>query len=329
MEGLRELSEIGVTKRVLAAGSADLQDYPYATKLYFHYKTQLCNDENTVIDDSRKTKPMEIIIGKQFKLTVWEQCLKTMRPQEVAEFTVPPEQVSAYPTVAQKLREFATGTKSTAENKHHCCGGMAQMKAPDMGHSDLNELVRNPQPLKFTFDLLNIKFPGQYEKETWAMTDDEKLNALPRLKEDGNRLYQDKQFAEAEAKYAEALGCLENLLIHEQPGTEAWFKLDKLRIPFLLNYSQCKLISEDYPVVIEHTSSVLDKDRNNVKALFRRGKAHSACWNFTEAEKDFERAVELDPSLTTAVKKELKKMEMKQKQKDTEDREKLKNLFNK
>ena len=44
-----------------------------------------------MLEDSRvlgKKKPMELLVGKQFKLEVWEQCLKTMRRNEVAEFTV-------------------------------------------------------------------------------------------------------------------------------------------------------------------------------------------------------------------------------------------------
>lgn len=41
------------------------------------------------MDDSRNhEKPMELILGKKFKLEVWEACLKTMRLKEVSDFTV-------------------------------------------------------------------------------------------------------------------------------------------------------------------------------------------------------------------------------------------------
>lgn len=41
------------------------------------------------MDDSKAiNKPMELIIGKQFKLEVWETLLKTMRVKETAEFLV-------------------------------------------------------------------------------------------------------------------------------------------------------------------------------------------------------------------------------------------------
>lgn len=55
----------------------------------FHYRTSLC--DGTVLDDSRamgeKSKPMELILGKKFKLPVWEHVVCTMRPGEIAEFT--------------------------------------------------------------------------------------------------------------------------------------------------------------------------------------------------------------------------------------------------
>lgn len=35
-----------------------------------------------------ETKPMELIIGKKFKLEVWEKALKTMWLNEVARFSV-------------------------------------------------------------------------------------------------------------------------------------------------------------------------------------------------------------------------------------------------
>lgn len=66
---------------------------------------------------------------------------------------------------------------------------------------------------------------------------------------------------------------------------------------------------------------------DNVKALFRRAKAHVGAWNPQEAQEDFQKVMTLDSSLTPAVQKELKLLEELQKQKDSEDRNKLKGLF--
>lgn len=58
-------------------------------QVFFHYHTTLADDERTKLDDSKEAnKPMELIIGKQFKLEVWETLVKTMRVGEVAEFLV-------------------------------------------------------------------------------------------------------------------------------------------------------------------------------------------------------------------------------------------------
>lgn len=53
----------------------------------FHFRTMKCDDERTVIDDSKQVgQPMNIIIGNMFKLEVWETLLTSMRLGEVAEF---------------------------------------------------------------------------------------------------------------------------------------------------------------------------------------------------------------------------------------------------
>lgn len=55
--------------------------------MIFHFRTTKCDDERTVIDDSKRVgHPMHIIIGNMFKLEVWEVLLTSMRIGEVAEF---------------------------------------------------------------------------------------------------------------------------------------------------------------------------------------------------------------------------------------------------
>ena len=66
---------------------------------------------------------------------------------------------------------------------------------------------------------------------------------------------------------------------------------------------------------------------DNVKALYRRARAHSGAWNPSEAKADYDRVIELDKTLEVTCRKELKKLEESQKLKDKEDREKMKNLF--
>lgn len=56
-------------------------------QITFHFQTLKDDFERTVIDDSRNSGvPMEIVVGKMFKIEVWETLLTSMRINEVAEF---------------------------------------------------------------------------------------------------------------------------------------------------------------------------------------------------------------------------------------------------
>lgn len=61
--------------------------------------------------------------------------------------------------------------------------------------------------------MLEVELPGNYQKEAWAMSSDEKTDEIPRLKEEGNELYKNRQYDEAAEKYSLALGLLERLVM--------------------------------------------------------------------------------------------------------------------
>lgn len=63
---------------------------------------------------------------------------------------------------------------------------------------------------------------------------------------------------------------------------------------------------------------------DNVKALFRRGKAHTGVWNVTEAKADFERVKELDPKLKSSVDAQLSILSCSVKEKEIQERGKFK-----
>ncbi|OCT72113.1 AH receptor-interacting protein [Xenopus laevis] len=318
----------GIRKRVTTTGSATLSDFPDGTKAVFHYRTVLCDQNRTVIDDSSESgKPMELIIGKKFKLPVWETIIRTMKQGEVAEFLCETSHVLEYPQVSCSLRRIAAG-QDPHEGQRHCCGGIAQLHEHSLGYPDLDELRKNPQLLIFIITLLRVQEPGSYRQDAWAMTDQEKLVSVPILHQEGNQLYKKGETIDAAAKYYEAIACLKSLQMKEQPGSPDWIDLDLKITPLLLNYCQCKLLEGDYYQVLEHCSSILNKYSDNVKALFKRGRAHAAVWNASEAENDFSRAASLDPSLAPLVAKEMKKLEERLHEKNLEDKIRFRNIFN-
>ncbi|KAM6075076.1 AH receptor-interacting protein isoform 1-T1 [Chlamydotis macqueenii] len=324
---VEQLREDGVDKEVLREGTGPLPDFRDGTKATFHYRTLRCGDEETPLDDSRaRGKPMELIAGKKFKLPVWEAALRTMRPGERARFRCDTKHVVLYPLVSKSLRNIAAG-KDPLEGQRHCCSIAQLHEHYSLGYPDLDELQKNPQPLIFDIEVLKVEAPGSYQQDPWAMTDEEKLQAVPLIHKDGNELYRQGKVREAAAKYYDAIACLKNLQMKEQPGSPDWIELDQKITPLLLNYCQCKLQCEEYYEVLDHCSSILNKYEDNVKAYFKRGKAHAAVWNVSEAQADFAKVLALDPSLRPVVSKELRSLEARLREKDAEDKIRFKGIF--
>ncbi|KAG7254981.1 hypothetical protein CRUP_035128 [Coryphaenoides rupestris] len=87
MEETLMLGVEGLKKTILHGGTGDMPRFITGAKATFHFRTQLCDDDRTVIDDSKVVgNPMEIVIGNMFKMEIWETLLASMRIDEVAEF---------------------------------------------------------------------------------------------------------------------------------------------------------------------------------------------------------------------------------------------------
>ncbi|EFX72952.1 hypothetical protein DAPPUDRAFT_325741 [Daphnia pulex] len=326
-----------IQKKILHAGTANASEFPSDTKVRFHFVAQLITRNpdgeivlGKVIDDSRNyTQPIEILIGKKFKLEVWETMVQAMAVNEVSEFYVDKTLCLTYPLVAKTLRDaYSKDKPKTHEHTSpHCCGAMALVNGPKLGYDDLNQLMEKPSDYLFRIELLGVDLPQSYQKETWQMDENERINALPRLRLEGNELYQNKKNAEASKIYAQAIGIIEQLQLKEKPGEQEWQALADMKIPFLLNYSQCQLLMGNYYEVIEQCSQVLIQQPNNVKAIFRRGMAHLNAWNPTEAKNDFEKAALIDPSLAKTVQQQLSKLEEMIKEKNKSDKAWLSQAF--
>lgn len=291
----------------------------------FHFRTlRLQSDgslevEGSVVDDSRLMGcgPFELLVGREFKLAVWEEMLQTMLVGEVARFYCPFQAVVEYPRVSAALRTLAKTKAGESVESHHQCSFAA---LHGTGQMDLDLLTQQKLPLAFEVELLESVVPGGYKADSWAMSTVEKLAAVPSLKEQGNLLYKAGDYHKAVEKYFEALSYLEELSIREKPQSEDWREVMTKKVPLLLNYAQCKLLLKDYADVIRHTTTVLEFEPDNVKALFRRGKANAAVWNTQEARADFQGAASLDKGLAKTVEKELVSLEDRLRAKEEEEK---------
>ncbi|KAK3531680.1 hypothetical protein QTP70_025912 [Hemibagrus guttatus] len=317
----------GIKKTILHGGTSEIPKFTTGSKVTFHFRTMLCNDDRTVLDDSKKVGvPMEVVFGNMFKLDVWEALLKSMRIGEVAEFWCDIIHTGLYPMVAKSLRRIAVGKDPVDWHIHTC--GMANMFAfHTLGYDDLDELQKEPQPLIFVLELLKVQQPSEYHRESWAMNDEERLKAVPVLHGQGNKLYKQGRFEEATNKYKEAILCIKNIQSKEKAWEAPWLKLEKMANTLTLNYCQCLLCMQEYYEVIEHTSDIVNQHPGVMKAFYLRGKAHMEVWNEAEAKADFQRVLDLDPGMKKSVKKELAVLNMRMEEKREEDRQKYKGMF--
>ena len=65
------------------------------------------DEDGTLLDDSRKwTQPMELVLGKKFKMEAWETCVQTMKINEVSSFKVKKQVRSKLPEAVLALSIF-------------------------------------------------------------------------------------------------------------------------------------------------------------------------------------------------------------------------------
>ncbi|KAM6953157.1 aryl-hydrocarbon-interacting protein-like 1 [Aplochiton taeniatus] len=317
----------GVNKKIMVGGTGPMPHFPPGTKLVFHFQTLKDNFERTVIDDSRLAKrPAEIFVGKMFKMEVWETLLTSMRVGEVAEFWCDAIHTGLYAIVSKGMRLIAQG-KDPLEGQKHMCGMGNLFNYHSTGFPELDELMREPQPLIFIMELLQVGDPFSYKRESWMMEKDEKLEAVPSLHLQGNTLVKQRRYKDASVMYQEAVFLLRTVQSREMPGHEDYINLSRLIMPLVLNYCQCMLELEEYYEVIEHTTELLEKHPDCVKGYYKRAKAHMAVWNEREARRDFNMVANLDITLAPLVHRELKSLSECMREKYWEEKEKYWNIL--
>lgn len=112
----------------------------------------------------------------------------------------------------------------------------------------------------------------------------------------------------------------------EKPKDVEWHELDVQRRPLLLNFVQCQLKLGNFYSAIEHATTILDSDPDNVKARYRRASAHAGVWNVDEARKDYHYLLEHvkdDGNLRALVHNELQQLLQAEQKKHQEDKSRL------
>ncbi|XP_061074135.1 aryl-hydrocarbon-interacting protein-like 1 isoform X2 [Conger conger] len=305
MEQTLMLGVEGVRKTILHGGSSEMPRFITGTKVGV---------------------PMEVVIGNMFKLEVWETLLTSMRIGEVAEFWCDVTHTGLYPMVAKSLRRIAEGKDPVDWHIHTC--GMANMFAyHSLGYEDLDQLQKEPQPLYFVLELVKVEQPSEYDRESWALSDEERLKVVPLLHGQGNKLFKQGHYPQAANKYKEGIICIKNIQTKEKAWDPPWLKLEKMAHTLTLNYCQCLLRVEEYYEVIEHTTDIINQHPGVMKAYYLRAKAHMEVWNESEAQADFQKVLDLDPGMRKVVRREMQVLSMRMEEKREEEKLKYRGMF--
>lgn len=332
-----------VFNTIIKQGDKNYGEHEKETKFIYHFDTVgKCNNKDTFHDSSKtlnKGQPVESIYGRKFKLEVWEQVLASMRRGEIRKFAIVDDEstheicVNYIETVKCFRKHFKVKQDASPNNGHNHDSDNQYHHSCSLGiqnhlYKDLNELIHHPPELfVFTLELVEAISPNDYPKDVWQMTDEEKSNAIDKLRHDGNEYYSKKDYPAACESYAKCLNIIETLLLKEKPRGDEWLNLDALKTPVLLNLSQAKLAMNEYYDAIKLTNEVLQRDPSNIKALFRRAKANSQVWNFDESIQDYEKCLQLDETNSAMITKCIKEVKGKKTASDAHDRGKFKNMF--
>ncbi|XP_044220539.1 uncharacterized protein LOC122991010 [Thunnus albacares] len=151
---------------------------------------------------------------------------------------------------------------------------------------------------------INPNSSDKTEEKDWQQM----LRLVMLLQNEGNFLIKENHFEEASVKFKEAIEYVDLLQSKVDQQGEDWESLEKVRLPLILNLSQCMLELKQYQQVVELNNKLLKKHKGNFKAVYQRSRAHAALCNEDEARRDFATVEKLDPTFKPFVRQELKKL---------------------
>ncbi|XP_039131309.1 peptidyl-prolyl cis-trans isomerase FKBP42 isoform X2 [Dioscorea cayenensis subsp. rotundata] len=133
------------------------------------------------------------------------------------------------------------------------------------------------------------------------MTVEERIEAADRRKLEGNAYFKDEKLEEAMQQYEMAIAYMGDEFMFQLFGKYRDMAL-AVKNPCHLNMAACLIKLRRYEEAIAQCSIVLSEDENNVKALFRRGKAKAELGQTDGAREDFQKAKKIVPEDKTIAK---------------------------
>ncbi|KAA8520230.1 hypothetical protein F0562_014486 [Nyssa sinensis] len=157
------------------------------------------------------------------------------------------------------------------------------------------------------------------------MTVEERIGAADRRKMDGNALFKEEKLELAMQQYEMAIAYMGDDFMFQLFGKYRDMAL-AVKNPCHLNMAACLIKLQRYEEAIGQCSIVLAEDENNVKALFRRGKARAELGQTDAGREDFLKARKYAPE-DKAIARELRLLAEHEKAVYQKQKELYKGLF--
>jgi len=195
----------------------------------------------------------------------------------------------------------------------------------EQGATDEEDPIQAEQKRCWRFELTSID--GKVKHDKFALSTDERIELAEQLRLRGNEFFKrgrplraldfyEKGSALMDVLEAEDLGTGKIDKVAEEKNQRIW----ACQKPLLLNWSLILMKHGRWRDAERKCTEVLmDIDKLNVKALFRRGQCNLNLGNIEQARGDLRRARELDTSISAEVDKELAKVDALQKEEDKDD----------
>ncbi|KAG0485632.1 hypothetical protein HPP92_009711 [Vanilla planifolia] len=157
------------------------------------------------------------------------------------------------------------------------------------------------------------------------MTVEERIGAADRRKAEGNNLFKEDKLEEAMQQYEMAIAYMGDDFMFQLFGKFRDMAL-AVKNPCHLNMAACFIKQKRYEEAIGQCTIVLTEEENNVKALFRRGKARAELGQTDAAREDFEKAKKIAPQ-DKAITRELRLISQHEKAVYQKQKELYKGIF--
>uniref|UniRef100_A0A183CJ18 peptidylprolyl isomerase n=1 Tax=Globodera pallida TaxID=36090 RepID=A0A183CJ18_GLOPA len=177
-----------------------------------------------------------------------------------------------------------------------CRGELAQLECrADYAYGEAGSPPKIPGGATLLFDV----------KASWELLDEEKLEHALKLKERGTEFLNQGKHKLALAKYQAVISLLEfakpTKSDDDEAGKALKAKFEQAFIAALLNSALVNLRMCESAEAIKSCDKVLEKQPNNVKALYRKAQALQNRKDFEEAIEQYQHVQQLEPSNSAAV----------------------------